>query len=213
MIDVRAMQRRLTARGYAVAIDGALGPKTYAALFNCMAQRNLKERAAALGQGAAKYFATVPIDTDLRLIHFLGQTCVESMSYRSMRELWGPTPAQTRYEGREDLGNTRPGDGMRFMGRGMLQITGRANYAAVAARLGLDLVNHPELAEQPDIAVATACDYWKAHQLNLWADRDDTLALSRAINCGNPHSTRTPNGLGDRQAATARARVIVKGAS
>lgn len=76
----------------------------------------------------------------------------ESGRFRYMREIWGPTAAQRRYEGRKDLGNTVAGDGKRFMGRGFVQITGRRNYADWGRRLGLDLLNAPQLAEKPDIA-------------------------------------------------------------
>ncbi|MCB5412336.1 glycoside hydrolase family 19 protein [Pseudogemmobacter faecipullorum] len=76
----------------------------------------------------------------------------ETGNFRWLRELWGPTPAQTRYEGRADLGNTVAGDGRRFMGRGYVQITGRRNYTDWGKRLGLDLLNRPDLAEEPDIA-------------------------------------------------------------
>ncbi|MCB5412183.1 glycoside hydrolase family 19 protein [Pseudogemmobacter faecipullorum] len=76
----------------------------------------------------------------------------ETGNFRWLREIWGPTPAQTRYEGRADLGNTVAGDGRRFMGRGYVQITGRRNYTDWGKRLGLDLLNRPDLAEEPDIA-------------------------------------------------------------
>lgn len=209
MIDVTQLQTRLNAHGAALAVDGGLGPRTYAALFAFVGQRDLGDRGIALGEGAVRFLPGAAIGTPLRLAHFLGQTAVESMGFRALRELWGPTPAQSGYEGREDLGNTQPGDGKRFMGRGLIQITGRSNYADVGARLGLDLAGHPELAEDPHVAVETACDYWSAHGLNHWADADDVLSLSRAINCGNPHSTRTPNGYAERQVATARARTVL----
>lgn len=77
----------------------------------------------------------------------------ETGRFRWMREIWGPTPAQKRYEGRKDLGNTQPGDGKRFMGRGYVQITGRRNYADWSERLGVDLVAVPARAERPEIAV------------------------------------------------------------
>ncbi|QTF94203.1 N-acetylmuramoyl-L-alanine amidase [Halomonas sp. BM-2019] len=77
----------------------------------------------------------------------------ESKCGRFMRELWGPTAAQRGYEGRHDLGNTQPGDGFRFRGRGYVQISGRANYAFWSHRLGLDLVADPDLTYQdPSIA-------------------------------------------------------------
>lgn len=74
------------------------------------------------------------------------------------REIWGPTPAQKRYEGRKDLGNTVPGDGKRFAGRGYVQITGRANYAKASTLTGRDLVANPDLALQPAIAAKIIVD-------------------------------------------------------
>jgi putative chitinase len=72
------------------------------------------------------------ITTPARQCAFLAQIGHESGGLRYTKELWGPTPVQMRYEGRLELGNTEPGDGRRFMGRGLIQITGRANYRAVA---------------------------------------------------------------------------------
>ena len=78
----------------------------------------------------------------------------ETGRYKYMREIWGPTPVQRRYEGRKTtLGNVVAGDGKKFLGRGFIQITGRRNYADWSRRLGLDLVKEPEQAERPDIAV------------------------------------------------------------
>lgn len=77
----------------------------------------------------------------------------ETGAYKYMREIWGPTAVQRRYEGRKDLGNTVAGDGKKFMGRGFVQITGRRNYTDWSKRLGLDLLKEPQLAERPEIAV------------------------------------------------------------
>lgn len=77
----------------------------------------------------------------------------ETLKYRYMREIWGPTAAQKRYEGRKDLGNTIAGDGKKFLGRGFVQITGRRNYTDWGRRLGLDLLKEPTLAEKPEVAV------------------------------------------------------------
>lgn len=82
----------------------------------------------------------------------------ETLRYKYMRELWGPTAAQKRYEGRKDLDNVVAGDGKKFLGRGFVQITGRRNYTDWSKRLGLDLIGKPELAEDPDIAVRILVD-------------------------------------------------------
>lgn len=86
------------------------------------------------------------------LAYILATAKHESADFKYMREIWGPTPAQKRYEGREDLGNTVKGDGKRFMGRGFVQTTGRRNYADWSKRLGLDLLSKPSLAEGLEVA-------------------------------------------------------------
>jgi len=127
-----------------------------------------------------QYLPQYGINTLLRLDHFLGQTAEESAGYRTLRE-YG---SGREYEGRDDLGNTEDGDGPRFKGRGLLQLTGRANYTSMSKILGVDLVEHPELAETPEIAVRTACEYWKTHNLNPLADNDDIQGITRKINGG-----------------------------
>lgn len=92
-------------------------------------------------------------DGDIRhLAYTLATAKHETADFKYMREIWGPTPAQLRYEGRKDLGNTVKGDGKRFMGRGFVQVTGRRNYADWSKRLGLDLLSKPSLAEGLDVA-------------------------------------------------------------
>lgn len=90
--------------------------------------------------------------------YILGTAWHETARFRYMREIWGPTPAQKRYEGRKDLGNTERGDGKRFMGRGFVEITGRRNYADWSKRLGMDLIANPALAEKPETAVKILVD-------------------------------------------------------
>ena len=82
----------------------------------------------------------------------------ETGGMRWLKEIWGPTDAQRRYEGRYDLGNTQKGDGWRFMGRGFVHITGRRNYTDWSKRLGVDLVADPEKAMQPTIAATILVD-------------------------------------------------------
>lgn len=210
-MDIKAIQQRLVGRGFALAVDGTAGVATWTAMLAFTASRSTAAITAGLG---AAFAAHVPatIRTDLGIIHLLGQGSVETMGFTRLRELWGPTPTQQRYEGRADLGNTQAGDGKRFMGRGVFQTTGRDNYRAAGQAIGVPLEAQPELAERPDVAVQTALVFWRDHALQQWADADDVLAMSRAVNCGNPRSPRTPNGLADRQVATARARVLILGA-
>jgi putative chitinase len=123
------------------------------------------------------------IDTPQRRAAFLAQVAHESGSLRYTLEI-----ADGRaYEGRQSLGNTQAGDGPRFKGRGLLQITGRANYTACGAALGLDLIASPELLEQPSAACRSAAWYWKLRNLNSYADRDAFGSLTVAINGGYTH--------------------------
>lgn len=110
---------------------------------------------------------------------FLAQTAHESGGWYYLREIWGPTPAQLRYEGRRDLGNTQPGDGRRFCGRGFIQITGRSNYAAASKALGVDLVAQPELLESVELAARSAAWFWKSSGCNELADPGDRAAFER----------------------------------
>lgn len=120
------------------------------------------------------------IDSSVRQAAFLAQVGHESGELVYTREL--STGAQ--YEGRADLGNTQPGDGVRFKGRGLLQITGRASYQACGAALGLDLLAQPELLETPVGACRSAVWFWTSHELNVLADDDAFGAITHKINGG-----------------------------
>ena len=128
-----------------------------------------------------------------RAAAFIAQIGHESGQLRWVREIWGPTAQQAGYEGRADLGNTVPGDGSKYRGRGLIQITGRANYAACGEALGLDLINRPELLEQPQYAAMSAAWFWSIKGLNTLADQGDFVKITRRINGGT-------NGMADRQA-------------
>lgn len=155
------------------------------------------------------------ITTPLRLAHWLGQLGHESGRGFYTREIWGPTTQQLRYEPTTSLskvlGNVRPGDGARYLGRGFLQITGRANYRSFTARTREGLGNSapdfeaaPRLLQGSEWASFSAADYWRARGLNRWADADDLVTLTKRINGGT-------NGLADRQALTTRAMRIITG--
>jgi putative chitinase len=139
------------------------------------------------------------IDTPLRLAAFVAQLLHESGELRYFEELWGPTEAQKRYEGRLDLGNTEPGDGYRYRGRGPIQITGRANYR----RYGLE--DQPELAATPRVGFQLAAEFWTDKGLNALADRGTKAAfvtITRRVNGGT-------NGLADRLARYRLARRVL----
>jgi putative chitinase len=140
--------------------------------------------------------------TPLRVAHFLAQVAHESGELRYLRELWGPTSAQLGYEGRADLGNTEAGDGAKFKGRGLIQITGRANYAKVSQALygaAQHLLDRPELLETKEAATLSAGWFWDAHHLNGLADQDQLEAITRRINGGT-------NGFADRAMYLKRAK-------
>jgi putative chitinase len=140
------------------------------------------------------------MNTDNRAAHFLAQTCHESAGFRTAEEF----ASGSAYEGRKDLGNTQPGDGPRYKGRGLIQLTGRANYVEYGEALGLDLVDHPETAAEPVISLRIACEFWKRRGLNQVADRDDIETITRQINGGL-------NGLQDRKAYLAKAKAALGG--
>ena len=139
------------------------------------------------------------ITTRLRVCHFWAQAAHECDGFKTMREY----ASGRAYEGRRDLGNVNPGDGVRYRGRGIFQLTGRANYAAMQKKIGLPLVAHPELAEGPEVALRIACEYWASRGLNAFADRDDITTITKRINGGL-------NGFADRKAKLAIAKRIWK---
>lgn len=118
---------------------------------------------------------TVPRQTS-----FLSQIAHESLSLLYTAEI----ASGVRYEGRLDLGNTQPGDGKRFKGRGLIQVTGRANYTACMLALDVDCVEHPELLEAPLMAARSAGWFWATHGLNKLADAGDQRAVTKRINGG-----------------------------
>jgi putative chitinase len=177
-------------------------------------------RAAAWAPHLQAACALADIHSAQRLACFLGQLGHESGRLRHTREIWGPTKAQQRYErdfgsawSKTDprnrlafaLGNTKAGDGRRYLGRGLIQTTGRTNPLMTTLRLrqrlgtGVpDFVATPALLELPLWAALSAGLYWRIKALNRWADAHDFSTLTRRINGGL-------NGLAERQALYARA--------
>ncbi|MEY4906656.1 MAG: hypothetical protein RL260_374 [Pseudomonadota bacterium] len=131
---------------------------------------------------------TYTISNRLRAAAFLGQLAHESGEFRYMEELWGPTAQQLRYEPPSTLatklGNTQPGDGKRYKGRGPIQITGRANYKTYGTLLGLNLVAQPELVATPGVGLSAAGMFWRTNGLNALAELQDYREITRRINGG-----------------------------
>lgn len=161
-------------------------------------------RAASLVGPLARAMDEARINTPIRMAAFLSQIGHESGDLQFMQELWGPTDAQRRYEPPSDLaralGNTQPGDGFRFRGRGPLQLTGRANYKAFGDAVGMDFVSNPDLVADPEWGFRAAAWYWNTKNLNDYADAGNIDAVSQIVNGG---STRVPltriRGLADRR--------------
>jgi putative chitinase len=131
------------------------------------------------------------INAKLRQAAFLAQIAHESGEFQYMRELWGPTEAQKRYEPPSEkaleLGNIYPGDGKRFMGRGAIQLTGRDNYRKYGIFLRVDLENHPDMAADPDLCFRIAAAFWKKNGLNELADKGEFKMITWRINGGLSH--------------------------
>ena len=132
------------------------------------------------------------ITTKLRAAAFLATIAHESNCLKNYVEIWGPTPAQERYEGNLDLGNTFKGDGYKYRGRGAIQITGRSNYQKASKALGEDFVLWPDKLSSPMWAIESAAWWWKDHGCNKLADKPDFKAVTRRVNGGY-------NGMEERQ--------------
>jgi len=172
---------------------GTAGSVTVAQLRQIMPQLS-QSKAEAYLPHLNRAMAEAGINTPRRQAAFIAQLAHESGQFRYMEEI----ASGAAYEGRRDLGNTQPGDGKRFKGRGPIQLTGRANYAAASKALGLDLVNNPTRAADPDVGFRTAAWFWNTRNLNSYADAGNFREVTRRINGGY-------NGMADRQAFYDRA--------
>lgn len=144
------------------------------------------------------------VNTTIRQCHFLAQIAVESGSLNYVREI----ASGEDYEGRKDLGNIFQGDGVKFKGRGLIQLTGRENYQRFQDWLKLnycddiDILTYPELVESPELAVMVAGWYWDVRDINVWADHDDVVRVTNLINGGK-------NGLAQRIDFLNKAKLIL----
>lgn len=144
---------------------------------------NARERATEFLDHLNAAMQEFEINNGLRIAAFLAQVAHESGSLRYVREL----ASGEAYEGRKDLGNTEPGDGVRFKGRGLIQVTGRSNHKACGDALGVDLIADPTLLESPALAARSAGWFWASRHLNELADKGDFLRITKIINGGTTH--------------------------
>jgi putative chitinase len=229
-MDVKRLQQRLADAGfYHQPVDGAIGRETYAALFSYMARTDLGARGLAIGTGCAANLAGAGINTELRLAHFLAQTATETGGYKSLEENLGytaaglmaifpkyfPTLQSTAgfamqpeavalkvYSDRLGNGPAATGDGWDFRGRGLIQLTGRANYEARGEEANIPLETMPELAADPATSVKLACLFWTSRAINAAADADDIVKVRKLVNGGG-------TGLDDAKIHLARAKKLL----
>ena len=159
------------------------------------------------------------INTPLRKAHFLAQVSHESGSFKYVKEnlnysanalyavfrkyfptlaaaeLYARQPekiANKVYANRMGNGDEASGEGWKYRGRGLIQLTGKDNYTSFSADTGQDFVGNPDLVTQPEWALSSACWFWKKRNINRFADEDDIHMVTKRINGGF-------NGLEDRQ--------------
>lgn len=135
-----------------------------------------------------QYLKEYGISTNIRLWSYFAQIGHESGQLNYPEEI----ASGKSYESRKDLGNTETGDGIKFKGRGLIQITGRSNYQSISNSFGVDFIKEPELLSTPEWAVKSSLWFWKIKNLNDIADTEDFERLTRRINGGI-------NGLADRK--------------
>lgn len=210
--DARTVQQRLKSAGYYHEnVDGAFGRRSYCALFSAVAHYELGDRGLAIGEGCVANFAAVGLNSGIRIAHFLAQTATETLGFRSLTEnlnysakvlmrVWPsrfPTLGSTAgyvmnpvalankvYASRLGNGNAASGDGYKYRGRGLIQLTGRNNYAEREAETGILLVSNPELASDPKTSVRIACLYWASRSINIVADEDNVTKVRHKVNGG-----------------------------
>lgn len=139
-------------------------------------QSDINEYLGPLNAAMAQY----GINTPARQAAFLAQIAVESGQLKYRFEL----ASGDDYEGRTTLGNTQPGDGRRYKGRGLIQLTGRSNYRRVGQALGLPLEDNPDLATLPENSARIAAYFFQSRGLNALADRGDFREITRRVNGG-----------------------------
>ena len=145
-----------------------------------------------------RYAEAFEINTPLRWIHYLAQIAHESGEFRYTEEI----ASGKAYEWRKDLGNIKAGDGVRYKGRGLIQLTGRTNYTNYKMFCGYDVLNNPELLAKPVGSIRSSMWFWNRKNLNYYADRDDFKTITLKINGGY-------NGIEDRKKKLDKAKKVL----
>lgn len=127
-----------------------------------------------------QHYKKYKVDNYLRVCHFIAQAAHETAGFKTLQEY----ASGAAYEGRKDLGNIYPGDGKKFKGRGIFQLTGRSNYVNYGAKIGKNLEADPPLAAEAEVSMLTACEYWNSKNLSELADKDDVTSITKKINGG-----------------------------
>ncbi len=179
-------------------VPEAPDPISIAVMVTAGVERRLAIDFVAWINNACREFDIV---TPQRAAYFLAQIAWESDDFKALREIWGPTQAQLGYENRKDLGNDKPGaggpgNGRRWCGHGLIQITGYHNHLAVANYFSVSIEQVAAWLMLPEGASRSAAMYWFTHGCNELADRGDFTGVTRKINGGI-------NGLAGRQAILA----------
>jgi len=170
----------------------------WAKLLSAVEPHGARQIIAGFAASMDQCVARAELTSHMRLAHFIAQCAHESDGFRTTVEY----ASGNAYEGRKDLGNTHVGDGRRFRGRGLIQLTGRANYTSFGAALGVAnpaLQDAPGKAAEFPLAALMAAEFWARHKINVGADRDDVPAVTRIINGGQ-------NGLAERIRRTTAAK-------
>ena len=170
----------------------------------------VKKRIEAFTPGVNATFEKYNINSPLRITHFLAQIMHESGGFKWLRELWGPTDQQKKYDPpfrlAKTLGNINRGDGFKYRGRGLIQLTGKHNYTKFTNEIGpefdVNFVSQPDLVESAPYAVLVAGWYWNSRNINEVADQDNLREVTRRINGGF-------NGLEDRRKYLKRAKLVL----
>jgi len=154
--------------------------KQFDACFPHATKANLDKFWPFVSDNLIKYEINAGPQASRRIAAFLAQIAHESGSLRYTEEI----ASGDAYECRKDLGNISPGDGKRYKGRGLIQVTGRSNYQEMGEIMKLDLVGNPDLLELPENAFKSACIFWNSRGLNRIADIDGFERITKKINGG-----------------------------